>query len=279
MKNITLPETNISEEMSIKLSRMDDFLEKFDNSKNHEKEIFEEMIRTIPTSIVLYLHGNTASRGAPHRVDLYKVLRKLGYHVIAVDYRGYGDSEPISPTENGVVNDAIAAYRYISNLTKNPIFVWGHSLGTGVATHMLSVLNKNKIPGPKCVVLESPFNNIRDEIKEHPMSQLYKHLPWFDYTISKPMHSNMLRFQSDEHISEFRQPLMILHAEDDLVVPFKLGYKLYRVALDKRGKTWGPVEFHRFSWTKHYGHKYICNAPELPDLVRNFFDTYRNEVF
>lgn len=42
----------------------------------------------------------------------------------------------------------------------------------------------------------------------------------------RPMHSNLLRFESDQHISEFRQPVMILHAEDDMVVPFKLGYKV-----------------------------------------------------
>lgn len=56
--------------------------------------------------------------------------------------------------------------------------------------------------------------------------QLYRHLPWFDYTVSRPMYNNMLRFESDQHIAEFRQPVLILHAEDDLVVPFDLGYKV-----------------------------------------------------
>lgn len=93
------------------------------------------------------------------------------------------------------------------------------------------------------------------------------------------MYSNSLRFESDQHISEFRQPIMILHAEDDYVVPFQLGYQLYRIALDTRGKSWGPVEFHRFEASHHYGHKYIVHAPELPELVKNFVSTYRNEVF
>lgn len=36
---------------------------------------------------ILYMHGNSGSRAAGHRVELYKVLRNLNYHVIAFDYR------------------------------------------------------------------------------------------------------------------------------------------------------------------------------------------------
>lgn len=93
------------------------------------------------------------------------------------------------------------------------------------------------------------------------------------------MYSNSLRFESDQHISEFRQPVMILHAEDDYVVPFQLGYKLYHTALDNRGKSWGPVEFHRFSGSLNYGHKYLCRAPDLPNIIKTFVDNYRNEHY
>lgn len=93
------------------------------------------------------------------------------------------------------------------------------------------------------------------------------------------MYENELRFESDQHIAEFRQPVCIVHAEDDVVVPFKLGYQLYRAALDTRGKSWGPVEFHRFDKSFHYGHKYIVRAPNYPDILKLFYDTYREETF
>lgn len=243
------------------------------------RELFEATLRATTNDIVLYLHGNSASRGASHRVELYKLLRSLNYHVITLDYRGYGDSANLSPTERGVVYDALAVYQYITSVSKNPVYLWGHSLGTGVATHLLSLLTDMSMPGPKALVLESPFNNIREEICAHPFSKLYRHLPWFDYTITKPMYANELRFESDQHIAEFRQPVMILHAEDDHVVPFHLGYKLYRTALDTRGKSWGPVEFHRFERTSHYGHRYICRAPNLPEIVIRFFRTNRDEQY
>ncbi|KFB53914.1 hypothetical protein ZHAS_00022362 [Anopheles sinensis] len=245
----------------------------------HQRQLFEECLRATTNDVVLYLHGNTASRGAPHRVELYRMLRSLNYHVIAMDYRGYGDSANLSPTERGVVYDALAVYQYITSITRNPVYLWGHSLGTGVSTHLLSLLTEMSLPGPRALVLESPFNNIKEEICAHPFSKLYRHLPWFDYLISKPMYANKLRFESDQHIAEFRQPVMILHAEDDLVVPFELGYKLYRKALDTRGKSWGPIEFHRFEKTSHYGHKYICRAPNLPEIVLRFFHAYRNEQY
>ncbi|XP_038109145.1 lysophosphatidylserine lipase ABHD12 isoform X1 [Culex quinquefasciatus] len=243
------------------------------------RELFEASLKATTNDIVLYLHGNSASRGASHRVDLYKLLRSLNYHVITLDYRGYGDSANLSPTERGVVYDSLAVYQYITSVSKNPVYLWGHSLGTGVATHLLSLLTDMSMPGPRALVLESPFNNIREEICAHPFSKLYRHLPWFDYTISKPMYANELRFESDQHIAEFRQPVLILHAEDDHVVPFHLGYKLYRTALDTRGKSWGPVEFHRFERTSHYGHRYICRAPNLPEIVIRFFRTYRDEQY
>ncbi|XP_073848384.1 lysophosphatidylserine lipase ABHD12 isoform X4 [Musca autumnalis] len=248
------------------------------NSEN-EQLFYERLLKVPGNTIVLYLHGNTASRGSGHRLDVYKLLRKLGYHVISFDYRGYGDSDPISPTEEGVVRDAMAVYNYIRNLTSSPIFIWGHSLGTGVATNMLSQLNFLNDKGVRGVILEAPFTNIKDEIRMHPFARPFKHLPWFDHTIARPMYLNSLRFESDQHISEFRQPIMILHAEDDYVVPFQLGYKLYRIALDTRGKSWGPVEFHRFEGSRKYGHKYICYAPELPELIQNFVNNYYKDIF
>ena len=49
------------------------------------------------------------------RVGLYKKLLALGYYVLAVDYRGYGDSTVISPvTEASCVTDARAALAWLT---------------------------------------------------------------------------------------------------------------------------------------------------------------------
>ena len=51
-----------------------------------------EYIESLQSShqIIIYMHGNTASRAGSHRVELYKVLRVLDYHIITFDYRGDG---------------------------------------------------------------------------------------------------------------------------------------------------------------------------------------------
>lgn len=143
------------------------------NAEN--EQLFYERMLKLPGIIVLYLHGNTASRGSGHRVEMYQVLRKLGYHVVSLDYRGYGDSDPVPPTEEGIVRDALTVYEYIRNVTTNPIFIWGHSLGTGVACHLCAELSLNfKMKLPRGVVLEAPFTNIRDEIRLHPFARVRK---------------------------------------------------------------------------------------------------------
>lgn len=192
----------------------------------NERQFYERTLQINGTRIIFYLHGNSGSRAASHRVELYKMLRNIGYHVIVFDYRSYGDSFGVEPSESGLVRDAIAVYKYITNITKNPVIAWGHSLGTGVVTHTLAQLERQNIFGPRLLILESPFNNIRDEVCEHPFSRLFRNLPWFNYTIVDPMFENNLRFESDKHIGTFPQPVIILHAEDDLVVPYKLGYKV-----------------------------------------------------
>lgn len=106
-------------------------------------EFYERMLHVAGAKIVFYMHGNSGSRAASHRIELYQVLREQGYHVIAFDYRGYGDSLPPSPTETGLVNDAIAVYKYITSVTKNPIAAWGHSLGKSnrrFDEHILSLI-------------------------------------------------------------------------------------------------------------------------------------------
>lgn len=107
--------------------------------------------------------------------------------------------------------------------------------------------------------------------------QPFKYLPWYESTILKPIYDNGFRFESDQHISEFRAPLLIMHAEDDRVIPLQLGYKLYRTALETRGKSWGPVEFHRFDGK--FGHKYIVRAKNFASIVDEFIKRYRDETY
>jgi len=56
--------------------------------------------------------------------------------------------------------------------------------------------------------------------------QIFKHLPWFHWMAVEPFYKNNLRFESDKHIIKIDCPIMILHAEDDGVIPVFLAEKV-----------------------------------------------------
>jgi len=237
--------------------------------RERTQEMFEEELGDDKT-IILYLHGNSAHRAGPHRVELYHVLRAMDYHVVCCDYRGYADSTQVAPSETGVVTDARAVYDWVmARAGDSKVIVWGHSLGTGVASHLVADLCLEG-SSPCGLVLESPFNNIFDEVRNHPMAWVWRKMPWFDWFFTNSLAKNDLGFVSDQRISVIDCPVLILHAEDDAVVPFKLGKALHDCALHTRSETCRAVQFKEFSGELGYAHKYICRAPELPEIVRDF---------
>ena len=128
------------------------------------RQWYQEALGSGKHEIVIYMHGNTGSRARDHRVDMYQVLRQLNYHVICFDYRGYADSSPVMPTKKGVVRDGKKVVEYVKEHAKDtPIIVWGHSLGTAVSSKVVADLSDEGTP-PKALILESPFNNIKDEV-------------------------------------------------------------------------------------------------------------------
>lgn len=73
-------------------------------------------------------------------------------------------------------------YKWLKERSKANIFIWGHSLGTGVATHLLSNLKKDNITAAG-LVLETPFTSVIDVMKSHPIIKvfiLYTHCPKFE---------------------------------------------------------------------------------------------------
>ena len=90
----------------------------------------------------MYLHGNAETRAHYHRRALYKLFQNMGYHVLAIDYRGYGDSSKLTPSQTSMVEDGHAAFDWLQRYShpSTSIFIWGHSLGTGVTSKLAHVL-------------------------------------------------------------------------------------------------------------------------------------------
>ncbi|XP_015918388.2 lysophosphatidylserine lipase ABHD12 [Parasteatoda tepidariorum] len=222
--------------------------------------------------VFLYLHGNAGDRAGGHRVSLYKVLsEEIDAHVVAFDYRGFGDSTNVSPTEAGLVEDTTVVYDWLLKRVKSSnIFVWGHSLGTGVGTAFLEKVSKSANK-PTALILEAPFTRIVEAAKHHPLSIFHRYMPFFDVLIAKPIGDEDTGFDSLSRIPHISRPLLILHAEDDGFVPYNHGKILYESALATRKEL--PSHFTKFvgfDGELDLGHKNIYKSPDLPNIIKNF---------
>jgi len=173
--------------------------------------------------VVLHFHGNAGS--LRHRVGRYSALTADGAGLLALSYRGYGGSSG-SPTEAGLIADAVAAYEFAaSRYTPERIVLYGESLGSGVAVAIAAERPVHKI------VLEAPFTSAADvgaiAYPVVPVRLLMKD-----------------QFRSDQRIARVRAPLLILHGVLDRVVPFSLGERLYALAPE-------PKRFVRFALAGH----------------------------
>ncbi|VDN06173.1 unnamed protein product [Thelazia callipaeda] len=212
----------------------------------------EHMMETFNYSIIVYLHGNSFDRSQSVRCKLYNVLSALGFHVLAIDYQGYGDSSGY-PSEDGLIENAKEIYRYArSHCGSNNIYIWGHSLGTA----------ESGSP-PLGLILESPFNNLRDVVANHPFATFFRCLPWFERTVLDSLNRSGLNMSTDVRITKVDCPILILHAEDDHVIPVRLGRKLRDSALASHR----DVIYEEFSASRHFSHKFIYLAEELPEIV------------
>uniref|UniRef100_A0A8R1HZ98 2-arachidonoylglycerol hydrolase ABHD12 n=1 Tax=Caenorhabditis japonica TaxID=281687 RepID=A0A8R1HZ98_CAEJA len=228
---------------------------------------FDRMMNDSDYKIILYAHGNSFDRTFYHRVEMYNLLSERNFHVICFDYRGYGDSEG-TPTEKGIVADARTVYDWVrEKCGKTQVIVWGHSMGTGVSCKLVQDLSiEHKAP---CgLVLESPFNNLKDAVTNHPIFTVFCWMNDFmvDTIIIRPLNSVGLSMQSDKRIAKISCPIIILHAEDDKILPLKLGRALFEAA--RRADR--DIKMREFSTDLGFGHKFICRSPELPEIIDEF---------
>ena len=127
---------------------------------------------------------------------------------MALSYRGYGGSSG-RPTEKGLIEDARAAYAFaVARHPAERLVLWGESLGSALAIKLAA---DNPVG---CLVLEAPFTSAVDVGAQHY---------WF-----VPVRLLMRdQFRSDLCIGKVRAPVLVVHGENDTIVPISLGERLY----------------------------------------------------
>lgn len=176
---------------------------------------------------MLYLHGARWNlTGSVTRIDRW---RQLGFSVFAVDYRGFGQSSDVTPTETYAYEDAEAAWDYLAKIAPGrPRYIVGHSLGGAIATELA-----RRRPDAKGLVLEATFTSVADMVSESPWG-------WLPVGLILTQ-----RFDTLSKISDVKVPVLITHGTRDSIVPFAMGERLYEAVR-------GPKRFIRVDGAGHH---------------------------
>jgi pimeloyl-ACP methyl ester carboxylesterase len=166
--------------------------------------------------LVLFFSGNSGNR--TRRGDNFRLLASLDADVMVFDYRGYADNQG-SPSEAALIRDAHSIWKYATvsrGIAPSRIFLFGESLGGGVATHLAADVCREGTP-PGGLILCATFNSLAEVGAGH--------FPWL------PVRWVLIdRFESARWIRDVTCPILQLHPRNDSVVPFPLGQALFEAA-------------------------------------------------
>ncbi len=156
------------------------------------------MLRWMPhqpsAPVLLHSHGNAEDLGLIcHSLEL---LHRAGWSVLAYDYPGYGHSQG-QASERSSLRAAAAAYRWLvedAGVPPKRIVIHGRSLGSGPS---LVLASTQPVAG---LILESAFASAFRVMVDPPL------LP-FD------------RFDNQARIGQVQVPILLLHGQDDDLIP------------------------------------------------------------
>lgn len=160
--------------------------------------------------MVIFLHGNAGN--IENRVSHLKELMGMDYGFIIPAWRGFGDSEGTA-TKAGLFLDAEAAIKFLKDkkYKLDEVIIIGESLGTGVAVEMSL---RHKFKG---LFLITPYTSIADRAGE-----IYPFLPTQFFTKDN--------FKVLDNIDKINQPLLMIHGDQDKVVPHHHSEKIFAKA-------------------------------------------------
>ena len=172
---------------------------------------------------ILYLHGVRWNlTGQLFRIEQ---LHAMGYSVLAVDYRGFGQSRGGLPSEATVYEDARIAWERFAQLQPDAgkRLIFGHSLGGAVAVELARALAAEARQGgaaapARGLILESTFTSLGDVAAAVANTSLP--VRWL---LSQ-------KFDSLGKIQDIGLPVLLVHGLDDRFVPARFSQQLYEAA-------------------------------------------------
>lgn len=203
---------------------------------------------------LLYLHGNGLNIGS--NINQAYRFQQLGFSVLLIDYRGYGQSKGSFPNESQVYQDAQTAWNYLvkqRNIPAHQIFIYGHSLGGAVAIDLAV-----KHPEAAGLIIQNSFTSMQKMIERSPYSRIF------------PV--NLLlrnRFDSISKIKSLQMPVMFVHGTADSLMPYTMSKTLYAAAPE-------PKQLLLVPGAKHNNGDLFFNSSEYRRAIQKFAKSARN---
>ncbi|KAH3762717.1 alpha/beta superfamily hydrolase [Pelomyxa schiedti] len=164
--------------------------------------------------ILLYAHGNGEDIGhcGP---QLRNWGRALGCNTAVVEYIGYGLCAAFgTASEGGCKRSIDAAMFFLINelhIPPSQIFVWGRSIGTGVACG--AVANHPASAALGGLILTSPYLSVKSLCKTLVGSAVAAFV--------------MERFNNKKEIEKVTCPVLIIHGKMDTLIPYQHAQELH----------------------------------------------------
>jgi len=177
--------------------------------------------------VLLYLHGARWDvRSSAHRM---RRMHELGFAVLGIDYRGFGQSSAALPSEDLAHEDALAAWQWLAQRQpRAKRFVFGHSLGGAIAVRLAS-----EVEDAAGLIVEGSFTSIPEVFN----TMRWGWLPLGPFITQ--------RFDAASRIDKLKAPLLVVHGSDDSLIKPELGRALYERAR-------GPKRFVLVEGGTHY---------------------------
>ena len=159
---------------------------------------------------IIYFHGNAGT--LENRIYKLNHFQNFNINFLIIAWRGFSGNQG-KPTEQGLYLDGLSALNWIldQGVKEENIFIYGESLGTGIATEIAQ--NRN-FAG---VVLETPFTSMVDAAKK-----FYPYIP-VKFLLKD-------KYENKKKIKNINVPILIMHGEKDTIVPFSMGKKIFELA-------------------------------------------------
>ena len=160
-----------------------------------------------PRGTIVVFHGNGG--WCAQRTRYVDAFTQRGFRVFLYEYPGYG-GRPGRPSEAVIVPDARTLVRSLDQAGYGPVYVWGESLGSGVAA---AVCGDPTLPVHGLVLL-TPWDNIANV-----GLSIYPYLPVRLLMIDK--------YDSIANLDRFPHPICVIRCGRDQVIPPPLTLNLF----------------------------------------------------